>query len=85
MMLESDWHVVIDTVIVTQGKRYNTLQIQTHPKFSSDTNDYDLGLLRTETEMRMGGGLLIWAGKNPKVKYFNLKKTKDVGCLASPE
>ncbi|KAL6462454.1 hypothetical protein MHYP_G00288760 [Metynnis hypsauchen] len=57
MMLESDWQVLIDTIVVTHGKRYNTLQIHPHPKFSVDTNDYDLGLLRTETEMRMGDGV----------------------------
>uniref|UniRef100_A0A3B4DEP9 Peptidase S1 domain-containing protein n=1 Tax=Pygocentrus nattereri TaxID=42514 RepID=A0A3B4DEP9_PYGNA len=57
MMLESDWQVLIDSIVVTHGKRYNTLQIHPHPKFSVDTNDYDLGLLRTETEMRMGDGV----------------------------
>ncbi|KAL7840441.1 hypothetical protein AOLI_G00257640 [Acnodon oligacanthus] len=55
MMQESDWQVLIDSIVVTHGKRYNTLQIHPHPKFSVETNDYDLGLLHTETEMRMGG------------------------------
>ncbi|KAI4903086.1 hypothetical protein NFI96_013334, partial [Prochilodus magdalenae] len=54
MMQESDWQVVIDTTVVTHGKHYSTQQIHTHPRFSEDTNDYDLGLLRTQTEMRMG-------------------------------
>ncbi|XP_036413766.1 trypsin-1-like [Colossoma macropomum] len=57
MMLESDWQVLIDTIVVTHGKRYNTLQIHPHPKFSVNTNDYDLSLLLTETEMRMGDGV----------------------------
>lgn len=58
MMEESDWVVVIDTVSASdpsQGKRYNTLQIHPHPKFSEDTNDYDLCLLRTQSDMMMGG------------------------------
>ncbi|KAI7806741.1 hypothetical protein IRJ41_011117 [Triplophysa rosa] len=57
MMEESDWVVVIDTVSVSdpsQGKRYNTLEIHPHPKFSEDTNDYDLCLLRTQSAMMMG-------------------------------
>ncbi|ROL41472.1 Transmembrane protease serine 6 [Anabarilius grahami] len=60
MMLESDWIVVVDTVSVSdssQGKRYNTLQIHPHPRFSESNNDYDLCLLRTQTEMEMGDGV----------------------------
>ncbi|XP_066535212.1 tryptase gamma-like [Hoplias malabaricus] len=52
MLLESEWQVVIDTVVLTQGRHYNTLQIHPHPKFSENDNDYDLGLLLTETEMK---------------------------------
>ncbi|KAK1806624.1 hypothetical protein P4O66_005127, partial [Electrophorus voltai] len=58
MMIESDWKAVIDTLIasdVTHGKRYDTLQIYPHPQFSMDTNDYDLGLLLTQTKMSMEG------------------------------
>ncbi|XP_056331028.1 transmembrane protease serine 9-like [Danio aesculapii] len=56
MMLESDWVVVVDTLSVSDsslGKRYNTLQIHPHPQFSEDNNDYDLCLLRTQTDMEM--------------------------------
>ncbi|XP_043113622.1 uncharacterized protein LOC122357978 [Puntigrus tetrazona] len=58
MKQESDWIVVVDTVSVSdpsQGKRYQTLQINTHPRFSLDNNDYDLCMLRTKTEIEMGG------------------------------
>ncbi|XP_016322345.1 transmembrane protease serine 6 [Sinocyclocheilus anshuiensis] len=60
MKLESDWIVVVDSVSVSdlsQGKRYHTLQINPHPRFSLDNNDYDLCLLRTQTEMEMGDGV----------------------------
>ncbi|XP_048009643.1 transmembrane protease serine 11E-like isoform X1 [Megalobrama amblycephala] len=60
MMLESDWIVVVDTISVSdssQGKRYNTLQIHPHPQYSESNNDYDLCLLRTQTEMKMGDGV----------------------------
>ncbi|XP_050988074.1 transmembrane protease serine 11B-like protein [Labeo rohita] len=60
MKLESNWIVVTDTVSISdpsQGKRYHTLQILPHPQFSKDNNDYDLCLLRTQTEMQMGGGV----------------------------
>uniref|UniRef100_A0A673FU54 Peptidase S1 domain-containing protein n=1 Tax=Sinocyclocheilus rhinocerous TaxID=307959 RepID=A0A673FU54_9TELE len=58
MKLESDWIVVVDTVSISdasQGKRYRTLQINQHPRFSQDNNDYDLCLLRTQIEMETGG------------------------------
>ncbi|XP_053530957.1 uncharacterized protein LOC108278024 [Ictalurus punctatus] len=57
LMLEADWQVVVDTLIVSDvshGQRYNTLRIHTHPKYSKQTNDYDLGLMLTHTAMRMG-------------------------------
>ncbi|XP_073781673.1 tryptase gamma isoform X2 [Danio rerio] len=60
MMLESDWVVVIDTLSVSDssvGKRHNTLQIHPHPQFSEDNNDYDLCLLRTQTDMEMTDGV----------------------------
>ncbi|KAF4102689.1 hypothetical protein G5714_015572 [Onychostoma macrolepis] len=60
MKLESDWIVVVDTVSVSdlsQGKRYQTLQINSHPRFSLDNNDYDLCLLHTKTEIEMGDGV----------------------------
>ncbi|XP_067304010.1 transmembrane protease serine 6-like isoform X2 [Pseudorasbora parva] len=60
MMQVSDWIVVVDTINVSdssQGKHYNILQIHLHPQFSSTNNDYDLCLLRTQTEMEMGDGV----------------------------
>ncbi|KAG7318097.1 hypothetical protein KOW79_019132 [Hemibagrus wyckioides] len=57
LTLEADWQVVVNTVMVSDlshGQRYNTLRILTHPKYSKETNDYDLGLLLTHTAMRMG-------------------------------
>ncbi|TRY53687.1 hypothetical protein DNTS_024428, partial [Danionella cerebrum] len=54
MLLESDWVVVVDSLSVsdpTQGKRYKTLQIHAHPGFSERDNDFDLCLLRTQTDM----------------------------------
>ncbi|MCI4391099.1 hypothetical protein PGIGA_G00130430 [Pangasianodon gigas] len=57
LMLEADWQVVVDTLVVSDvsyGQRYKTLRIHTHPKYSKQTNDYDLGLLLTHTAMRMG-------------------------------
>lgn len=60
MMDESDWVVVVDTVSLSdssQGKRYNTLQIHPHPKYSKDNNDYDLCLLRTQSDIQMEDGV----------------------------
>ncbi|GAA6089594.1 transmembrane protease serine 11D-like [Tachysurus ichikawai] len=57
LRLEADWQVVVNTLVVSDvshGQRYNTLRILTHPKYSKETNDYDLGLLLTHTAMRMG-------------------------------
>ena len=57
-MYESDWQVVIDTVHLFDqalGKRYSALEIYPHPDFSEENNDYDLGLLRTASDMEMGG------------------------------
>ncbi|XP_052000265.1 tryptase-like [Xyrauchen texanus] len=60
MMTEYQWVVVIDTISLsdlTQGKRYNILQILPHPLYSEVTNDYDLCLLQTQSEMEMGAGV----------------------------
>lgn len=58
-MLEvADWLVVVDTVSIADsslGKRYRALQVLYHPLFKRDNNDYDLGLLRTITDMDMKG------------------------------
>ncbi|XP_041844794.1 transmembrane protease serine 5-like [Melanotaenia boesemani] len=60
-MLEvGDWLVVVGTVNIAHnspGKRYRALQILYHPRFSIQDNDYDVGLLRTITDMDMTGGV----------------------------
>ncbi|XP_076869303.1 transmembrane protease serine 5 isoform X2 [Brachyhypopomus gauderio] len=58
--IESDWKAVIDTLItsnVPRGKCYDALRIYYHPQFSRNTNDYDLGLLLTQNQMRMEDGV----------------------------
>lgn len=58
-MLEvGDWLVVVDTVDIADssvGKRYRALQLVYHPRFNRYNNDYDVGLLRTITDMDMTG------------------------------
>lgn len=58
-MLEvGDWLVVVDTVSIADnslGKRYRALQVLYHPRFNRYNNDYDVGLLRTITDMDMTG------------------------------
>ncbi|KAM7421339.1 hypothetical protein PAMA_015475 [Pampus argenteus] len=58
-MLEvADWLVVVDTVSIADnslGKRYRALQVLYHPRFNRYNNDYDVGLLRTITDINMRG------------------------------
>ncbi|XP_035283615.1 transmembrane protease serine 5-like [Anguilla anguilla] len=57
----SDWEVVVDTVSMTDsasGRHYHVLGIEHHPRFSSESNDYDLGLIHTTAEIEMKGG--VW-------------------------
>lgn len=60
-MLEvADWLVVVGTVSIAEGspgKRYRALQVLYHPRFNTYNNDYDVGLLRTITDMDMKGQL----------------------------
>ncbi|KAF3839455.1 hypothetical protein F7725_018172 [Dissostichus mawsoni] len=60
-MLEvSDWLVVVDTVSIADvslGERYRALQVLYHPRFNKFNNDYDVGLLRTITDMDMRAGV----------------------------
>ncbi|KAM4568138.1 transmembrane protease serine 3 [Fundulus diaphanus] len=56
----ADWLVVVGTVSLAQnspGKRHRALQIHYHPQFNRHSNDYDVGLLRTITDMDMAGGV----------------------------
>lgn len=58
MLEAADWLVVVDTVSIADvslGKRYRALQVLYHPRFNRYNNDYDLGLLRTVTDMDMTG------------------------------
>ncbi|KAM6968084.1 tryptase gamma [Aplochiton taeniatus] len=60
MLLASDWLVLVDTVSSTDtspGKRYLAQQLLYHPNYSKEDHDYDLGLLRTTTDMAMKDGL----------------------------
>ncbi|KAK9514179.1 hypothetical protein VZT92_027665 [Zoarces viviparus] len=59
MLAVADWLVVADTVSIADnslGKRYRALQVLYHPRFNRYNNDYDVGLLRTITDMDMTGG-----------------------------
>ncbi|KAM9723131.1 serine protease hepsin isoform 2-T2 [Menidia menidia] len=60
-MLEvADWLVVVGTVSIAHnspGKRYRALQVLHHPDFNNRNNDYDVGLLRTITDMDMTDGV----------------------------
>ncbi|XP_071326049.1 transmembrane protease serine 11A [Trachinotus anak] len=60
-MLEvAAWLVVVDTVSIADsslGKRYRALQVLYHPRFNTYNNDYDVGLLRTITDIDMRGGV----------------------------
>ncbi|XP_017279206.1 transmembrane protease serine 13 [Kryptolebias marmoratus] len=60
-MLEvADWLVVVGTVNIghnSLGKRYRALQIFYNRLFNTNSNDYDVGLLRTITDMDMTGGV----------------------------
>ncbi|KAJ8332992.1 hypothetical protein SKAU_G00418880 [Synaphobranchus kaupii] len=61
MLQVSDWQVVVDTVSMTDsmpGRHYQALEIKHHPRFSSENNDYDLGLIHTATDIEMEGG--VW-------------------------
>ncbi|KAF3692235.1 Transmembrane protease serine 13 [Channa argus] len=54
----ADWLVVVGTVSIadsSQGKRYRALQVLYHPNFTTEKNDFDLGLLRTVTDVEMRG------------------------------
>ncbi|CAK6964285.1 testisin-like [Scomber scombrus] len=60
-MLEvANWLVVVDTVSIADnslGKRYRALQVLYHPRFNRYNNDYDVGLLRTITDINMRDGV----------------------------
>lgn len=54
----ADWLVVADTVSPADpslGKRYRVLQVFYHPRYNRNNNDYDVGLLRTVTDVDMTG------------------------------
>ncbi|XP_074539398.1 tryptase gamma [Halichoeres trimaculatus] len=60
MLDAADWLVVVDTVSIADsslGKRHRALQVLYHPNFNKFNNDYDVGLLRTITDMDMTGGV----------------------------
>uniref|UniRef100_A0A3B5ARU9 Peptidase S1 domain-containing protein n=1 Tax=Stegastes partitus TaxID=144197 RepID=A0A3B5ARU9_9TELE len=56
----ADWLVVAGTVSIAHnspGKRYRALQILYHPRFNTSNYDYDVGLLRTITDMDLTDGV----------------------------
>lgn len=58
MLEAADWTVVAGTVSIADsslGRHYRALQVIYHPSFSTDTSDYDVGLLRTITNIDMSG------------------------------
>lgn len=58
MSAAADWLVVVGTANIAHsspGKRFRALQILYHPLFSTNTNDYDVGLLRTIAAMDLTG------------------------------
>ncbi|XP_013881069.1 transmembrane protease serine 6 [Austrofundulus limnaeus] len=60
MSEEADWLVVVGKVNIAHsspGKRYRALQVLYHPLFSTNTNDYDVGLLRTTADIDLTGGV----------------------------
>ncbi|XP_059195065.1 transmembrane protease serine 9-like [Centropristis striata] len=60
MLEAADWLVVADTLSISDssvGKRYRALQVLSHPRFNKYSNDYDVGLLRTVTDMELTGGV----------------------------
>ncbi|KAM6995300.1 uncharacterized protein LKV04_007523 [Tautogolabrus adspersus] len=72
-MLEvSDWLVVADTINIADsslGKRYRALQVLPHPRFNKFNNDYDVGLLRTITDMDMTGGVRLVCLPSPSESF----------------
>lgn len=58
MIAPADWLVVVNTVSLADsslGKRYRALQLVHHPSYDDFNNDYDVGLLRTITDIVMRG------------------------------
>lgn len=54
----ADWSVVAGTTSIAHsslGKHHRALRIHYHPQFNRQNNDYDVGLLRTITDMDMTG------------------------------
>ncbi|XP_030014298.1 transmembrane protease serine 3 [Sphaeramia orbicularis] len=56
----SDWSVVVNTINIADispDKRYRALHIYYHPRYFRLNNDYDVGLLRTITDIDMTDGV----------------------------
>ncbi|XP_035806855.2 suppressor of tumorigenicity 14 protein homolog isoform X2 [Amphiprion ocellaris] len=54
----ADWLVVVGTVSLNSpGKQYRVLQIIYHPSYNNSSTDYDMGLLRTITDMDLTDGV----------------------------
>nr|XP_054597233.1 uncharacterized protein LOC129163491 [Nothobranchius furzeri] len=60
MFEPSDWLVLVGTLSIarnSQGKRYRALQVFYHPQYNKNSYDYDVGLLRTITDIGMTDGV----------------------------
>ncbi|KAF6736588.1 Transmembrane protease serine 3 [Oryzias melastigma] len=59
MFEAADWLVMVGSVSLADnsGKSYRALKVLYHPQFNTNNNDYDVGLLRTITDIDMTGGV----------------------------
>ncbi|RVE63043.1 hypothetical protein OJAV_G00162940 [Oryzias javanicus] len=59
MFEAAEWLVIVGSVSLADnsGKRYRALKVVYHPQFNTNNNDYDVGLLRTVTDIDMTGGV----------------------------
>ncbi|XP_072317101.1 transmembrane protease serine 6 [Eucyclogobius newberryi] len=56
MVDPAEWQVLVNSLSIGEtlmGTRYRGLQVFSHPKYNSENNDYDVGLLRTARKIDM--------------------------------
>lgn len=66
MFEAADWLVMVGSVSLADnsGKSYRALKVFYHPQFNTNNNDYDVGLLRTITDIDMTGGKELTEWRN---------------------
>ncbi|XP_018582469.1 transmembrane protease serine 5 isoform X2 [Scleropages formosus] len=72
MMQPSDWKVVVGTVKVFESsleKEYSALQIHWHPQYSTESNDYDLGLVHTASEIQLSDSVRPVCLPSPRASF----------------